>query len=166
MEPHRDCMENREVYPVQIINKGKVYLTLFYYTAASDSILHNDKNILYFSSVEDMEAFCVGNHLQMAEELVAYDFDAPTANPVDYVRLLDNWNLLNTIATMFGMFFEGDCKKYDPLYDLLFRLNTPIKPIPPMYRMREKEYYSILKVFRKKDRFLDRFALYPEKQQG
>jgi hypothetical protein len=36
----------------------------------------------------------------------------PISNPVNYKRVLDNWNLLNTIASTFEMFFEGDLKKY------------------------------------------------------
>ena len=93
-------------------------------------------------------------------DVVEYDFDTPISNPIDYKRVLDNWNLLNTIASTFGMFFEGDMKKYTKLYDLLFRLNTPIDPISPTYNIGDQYLGLILKVFRKKDRFLERFELY------
>lgn len=157
------CIENKVVYPILIKGGGDAYLTLYYYTERSDSILHgNAKNLLYFSSTEEMTRFCEINSLTLENDVVEYDFDAPIFNPVNYKRVLDNWNILDTIASTFGMFFEGNLKKYTSLYDLLFRLNTPIEPIPPTYRISEKYYKYILKVFRKKARFLKRFELYCE----
>ena len=41
------CIENRVVYPVLIKNNKNSYLTLYYYTERSDSILHNDEKISY-----------------------------------------------------------------------------------------------------------------------
>ena len=53
-----NCIENQTVYPILIKSGGKDYLTLYYYTEHSDSVLHNDeKHILYFQSTEDMRAF-------------------------------------------------------------------------------------------------------------
>ena len=60
------------------------------------------------------------------------------------------------------MYFEGDSKKYNNLYDLLFRLSTPVEPIPKVYDVGERYLKYILKVFRKKDRFLERFEMYHE----
>ena len=157
------CIENRVVYPILIKNNKNAYLTLYYYTERSDSILHNDaKNLLYFQSKEEMACFCKVNELTITEEVMEYDFDTPVSNPIDYKRVLENWNLLNTIASTFGMFFEGDMKKYTGIYDLLFRLNTPIEPIPPTCDIGDQYLRLILKVFRKKDRFLERFELYSE----
>ena len=156
-------IENKIVYPILIKNKNISYLTLYYYTEHSDSILHRDvKKLLYFQSKEKMEYFCKINELKIENEVFEYDFDAPITNPIDYKRILENWNLLNTIASTFGMFFEGDSKKYSSLYDLLFRLNTPIEPLPPTYKISEKYFNYILRVFRKKERFLDGFELYSE----
>lgn len=157
------CIENRIVYPILIKNNGSAYLTLYYYTERADSILHKDtKHLLYFQSTTEMEQFCINNALTIQNDIVEYDFDVPISNPIDYKRVLENWNLLNTVASSFEMFFEGDLKKYTPLYDLLFRLNTPVEPIPPTYNIDEKYFKYILKVFRKKDRFLERFELYSE----
>ncbi len=163
MEDFCNCIENRVVYPISIKNNKSSYLTLYYYTERSDSILHNDaKNLLYFRSKEEMECFCNINELTIENNIVQYDFDTPISNPIDYKRVFDNWNLLNTIASTFGMFFEGNLKKYTSLYELLFRLNTPIEPIPPTYNIGEKYLKYILKVFRKKDRFIENFELYSE----
>ena len=155
-------IENRIVYPILIKNKNISYLTLYYYTEHFDSILHKDAKLLYFSSKEKMEYFCKINELKIENEVVEYDFDTPITNPIDYKCILENWNLLNTIANTFGMFFEGDLEKYTSLYDLLFRLNTPAEPISPAWKVSEKHFEYILKVFRKKDRFLDKFELYDE----
>jgi len=157
---------NQTVYPIAIKNKGKYYLTIYYYTERSDGILHNDaKKLLYFTAKEELECFCKINELTIErftvdKDIFEYDFDVPVSNPIDYKRVLDNWNLLNTIASTFGMFFEGDMDKYTKLYDLLFRLNTPIEPIPQTYDIGDRYLNMILKVFRKKDRFLERFELY------
>ena len=156
-------IENRIVYPILIKNKNISYLTLYYYTEHSDSILHRDvKKLLYFQSKEKMEYFCKINELKIENEVVEYDFDAPISNPIDYKHILNNWNLLNTIAGTLGMLFEGDLKKHTSLYNLLFRLNTPLEPIPPTYNVGEKYLKYILKVFRKKDRFFQKFELYSE----
>lgn len=157
------CIENRIVYPILIKNNGNSYLTLYYYTEHSDSVLHNDlKKLLYFQSTSEMQRFCEMNGLTIENDVVEYDFDAPISNPIDYKHILNNWNLLNTIAGTLGMFFEGDLKKYTSLYNLLFRLNTPVEPIPPTYNVGEMYLKFILKVFRKKDRFFQKFELYSE----
>ena len=152
----------KELWPIRIKYKGNTYLTL-YDGWDSDSILHEHSKILCFQSIQDMKLFCERNGLRADDDIWEYDFDAPIENPIDYHNILNRWNLLNTIAKDFGMFFEGDSKKYNSLYDLLFRLNTPVEPIPPMYHICEKYYKYILNVFKKKDRFLRRFELYGEK---
>ena len=163
MKDFYSCIENRIVYPILIKNNKTAYLTLYYYTERSDSILHKDaKKLLYFGSKEEMERFCKANELTIQNDIVEYDFDTPISNPIDYKRILDNWNLLNTVASTSGMLFEGDMKKYTKLYDLLFRLNTPIEPIPPTYDIGDQYLGLIIKAFRKKDRFLERFKLYNE----
>ncbi len=152
-------IQDETVYPILIKYKGDFYLTLCYYTERSESILHTDtKNLLRFQSMEEMTLFCKDNGLKIENDITEYDFDTPISNPIDYRSVLENWNLLNTIADVFGMFFEGDLRKYSPLYDLLFRLNTPIEPIPPTYDVGEKYLNYILKIFKKKNRFLERFV--------
>jgi len=159
MDSLNSGVDERDVNRILVKNNGKRYLTLYY--VYSDSVLHDDtKHILCFPSIEDMDSFCEKNNLKADDEMLEYDFDSPIGNPIDYRRILDNWNLLNTIAGDFGMYFEGDQRKYTPLYDLLFRLNTPAEPISPTSRVNEKDHQDILKVFKKKDRFLNRFALY------
>ena len=151
------------VYPIVIKSRGIRYLTLYYYTDHGDSVLSDgSKSILYFKSEEDMSLFCNSRRLYKDGDVFEYDFDAPLNNPLDYNRVLDMWNLLNTIADGFGMYFEGNAKKYTPLYDLLFCLNTSAVHIPDTYTVSEKHLKYILKVFRKKDRFLGQFELYEE----
>jgi hypothetical protein len=163
MKDFYSFIENRVVYPILIKSNKNSYLTLCYYTEHSDAVLHKSaKKLLYFGSWEQMEHFCKSNELTIENDVVEYDFDAPISNPIDYERVLDNWNLLNTIATTFGMFFEGDMKKYTKLYDLLFRLNTSRERIPEEYDIGDKYLSLVSKVFRKKDRFLKGFELYSE----
>ena len=127
MKDFYNCIENRVVYPILIKNNKKSYLTLYYYTECYDSILQKDtKNLFYFGSKEEMDLFCKINELTIESDILEYDFDTPISNPIDYKRVLENWNLLNSIASTLGMFFEGDIKKYTKLYDLLFRLNTSV----------------------------------------
>lgn len=159
MEGFCNKIENRTVYPILIKNNGKSYLTLYYYTKHADSVLHNDeKRILYFDSPSEMEAFCEENNLVIENDIVEYDFDTPIENPSDYRSILENWNLLNTIASTFSMFFEGDRSKHNSLYDLLFRLYNPNSFLPKTYKLCKKDYTMLLKVFRKKNRFLTLFC--------
>jgi len=157
------CTDGRAVYPILVKNGGNAYWTLYYYTGRSDVILHGDtKNLLYFRSKEETVRFCESRGLTIENGAFAYDFDSPVSNPIDYKRVLDNWNLLNTAADTLGMFFEGNEKKHTGLYNLLFRLNTPAVPISPTYRVCDKYLKQIGKVFRKKDRFFERFVPYGE----
>lgn len=154
-------IEDRRVYPIRVRNHGKDYLTLYYYTQDSDAVLHTAaKRLVYFGSEADMARFCQSHGLEMADDFGEFDYDVPIDNPVDYGRILDNWNLLNTIAEIFGMFFEGDGRKYTRLYNLLFRLNTPAAPIPPTYCLSDRDYRDVLRIFRKKDRYLNLFDLF------
>ena len=152
----------KSLRPIMIKNNGQIYWTL-YDDFFTDSLLHNEKNILYFLTQEDLDQFCEKNSFETDKDIGKYDFDAPLQNPIHYGHILEHWNLLNTIAKDLRMYFEGDCKKYNTLYDLLFRLILPMEPIPPTYTVSEKHYKYILKVFRKKDRFFNRFQLYQEK---
>ena len=73
MKDFCNCIENRIVYPILIKNNGRSYLTLYYYTEHSDSILHRDvKKLLYFQSKEKMECFCKINELKIENEVVEY----------------------------------------------------------------------------------------------
>ena len=165
MEKLLNCIEDKVVYPILIKSNGFSYLTLYYYTERADSILHKDsKRLLYFSSIEEMKCFCIDNELKLENDVEEYDFDSPISNPIDYKRILDNWNLLNTISSTFEMFFEGDLEKYTPLYDLLFRLYMSAESIPPTYNVGEKYLRYILKIFRKKDRFLEMFEKYEQNE--
>ena len=161
MEEIYNRIENNEVYPIKIIYKGKNYLILYYYTKDGDCFFRGKNNgILSFLQVENMQKFCKEKGLKIGDEIVEYDFDAPIINPIDYKKVLDGWNLLNTISQMFKMFFEGDLKKYNTLYDFLFRLNTSVETIPPTCFIDNKNYKYILKVFKKKSRFLNKFEIY------
>ncbi len=156
-----DTVLDRMVYPIRVKNRGESYLTFTYYTERGEAVLcDGGHHILYFSAACDMADFCEKHGLLMETGVVEYDFDSPILNPVDYDRVLSNWNFLNTVGYGFRMYFEGDLKKYNSLYDLLFRLNTPAESIPPTYRLSDKDFAKVLKVFRKKDRFLRVFRLY------
>jgi len=153
------CIVDRVVYPILIKNSNCAYLTLYYYTEHSDSILHTDsKSLLYFKSQTDMEHFCEFNNLTIEGDIFEYDFDTPITNPIDYRCILENWNLMNTIASTLGMLFEGDREEYNEVYDLLFRLNTPMEPIRPTYDVADHKLRLIQGVFQKKDRFFERFC--------
>ncbi len=155
-------IEDGTVYSIVIKNHGIRYLTLYYRTSHSDAVLHSGKKIVCFPSKEVMRDFCNSHGLKIYGDIYEYDFDASLDNPLDYNRVLGMWNLLNTIADGFGMYFEGNLRKYTPLYDLLFCLNTSDVPIPDTYTVSEKHLKYILKVFRKKDHLLGRFELCEE----
>ena len=155
----QDAIEKR-VFPILLRHKGNAYLTLYYDTKRSDAVLHCQGKVLYFQSMAEMQSFCQEKGLEMQNDTVVYDFDAPIQNPIDYKQVLHRWNLLDTIADTLGMYFEGDGDRYTAVYDLLFRAYTSATPIPPTWRLREKDYRYVLRVFRKQDRFFRRFVLF------
>jgi len=155
------CAEivDRTVYPIRIQNGGAVYLTLYYYTAQADAVLHSDR-ILSFDSPEDMDFFCRENGLRLENHTAEFDFDAPLSTVIDPAVVLDRWNLLNTVARIFGMYFEGNDKKYTPLYDRLFYRSLSQGSASDRFRLSDRQYRQLQKVFGKKDRLLGRVAPY------
>ena len=155
-------IQGQKVYPVRIKYKGRAYLTLYYYTEHSDSLLHDEEKILCFRDFAAIKDFCDCWGLLIDGETSENDFDLKLENPIDYDSALNNWNLLNTIASDFGMYFEGNSKRYNSLYQLLFALSTPLEPIPDTWDVSEYYLKQLVRVFRKKERFLNRFGWYQE----
>lgn len=156
-------IEGNTVYPVFVRYRGNRHLILYAYSDPDDTVISDEcGGILSFSSEEDAERYCQirGLLLENDHSFPEYDFDAPIENPIVYTSVLNNWNLLNTIARRLGMFFEGDRARYNGLYDLLFSLSLPAEPIPPTYDVGEMNLAELHRVFRKKDRFLSRFVSY------
>ena len=89
--------------------------------------------------------------------LAIYDFDNTTLiNPIDYSDVLNKWNILNTIAKMYKMYFEGDSNKRTYTYDFLFKCVVSIEELPKYIYLPDKCIKDINKVFIKKDRFLNK----------
>lgn len=161
---------DREVYPIIIKTKNDSFLTLYYYTCSynyrykrDSGVLHDMENLIYFKSYTELERFCQENNLIINGDVVTFDFDFQLTELVDYKTALENWNMLNTISSSFGMHFEGDENKYTPLYQHLFCCNTAIEPLPPTIRLCDKYYKQLTKVFKRKYRYLCRFECYDEK---
>jgi hypothetical protein len=57
------------------------------------------------------------------------------------------------------MYFEGDRRKYNGLYDLLFRLCTSAVPIEPEEWLSKRHMTQLRKIFRKQERFFERFRM-------
>ena len=66
---------NHSLSPIMIKNNGKIYWTL-YDVLGTDSLLHNEKNILYFLTREDLDQFCEKNSFETDKDIGKYDFDA------------------------------------------------------------------------------------------
>ena len=154
---------DRTVYPVVIRNAGRVYRALYCYTKSDDALINDGKNVLCFWDEAEIRGFCEQTGLRIEWIPGAYDFDEPIGNPIRYSTALDRWNLLNTIAGMFGLYFEGDLRKYTRLYEVLFQCSTWDMENPPdRIRLSQKEINQLKKVFRKKERYLKRFRLYDQ----
>lgn len=151
---------DKTVYPVKIRNGGKEYLTLYYYTVKDDALLHDPTHLICFRDDGALTKFCADNGLKLEQETYTFDFDLSIANPANYKELLHQWNLLNTISNIFGRYFEGKSKKYDSLYDLLFRYYTSVAPLSSAATLSEKDKTRLARVFQKKDRLLGFFKLY------
>ena len=151
-----DC----EVYHTAIRYDGLEYLTLGYYTKAGEALLHDTDTVVCFSDEAQMMEFCINNGLKLSAEVFLYDFDVPIRNPVGYSDVLDKWNMLNTIAGLFGMYFEGDRRKYNGIYDLLFRLSTSAVPIQSVQWLSKRHILQLQRIFRKQGRYFKKFQMY------
>lgn len=152
-----DDITDKKVYPIIIKNGGNEYLTLYYYTAKDDSILHNDTHLICFHSFDVLQNFCADHDLSIEQETYLFDFDLPIVNPTDYKAVLEKWNLLNTIANIFQMYFEGNDRRYTRLYDILFRYLVSSEPLSATVALDERLNRQLIRVFKKKDRFLKKF---------
>ncbi len=152
-------IQDREVYPIVIKSDKREYLTLYYYTLEGDSVLHNSTHFICFSTIEKLATFCTDHALHIAQKPTHFDFDVPIKDRSDYSAHLNNWNLISTIANVFSMYFEGNCRKYTPLYNRLFQLNTAAGGIPGRINLRKKYTAQLITVFKKKNRFLRRFSV-------
>lgn len=149
---------DKEVYPIVVKNGGKEFLTLYYYTDLSDSILHTSQELVYFENFDELKWFCQHNSLSIQQDLYTFNFDVSLINPTDYKVVLENWNLLNTVADIFNIDFDGNSEKYNDLYELLFNYCTSETELPQSVVLDEKSNQALLRVFEKKNSLLDRFV--------
>ena len=68
-------IQGQKVYPVCIKYKGRAYLTLYYYTERSDSLLHDEEKILCFRDFAAIKGFCDCCGLLIGGETGEYDFE-------------------------------------------------------------------------------------------
>lgn len=153
-------MIENKVYPIELRHRDRIYLTLYYYTADSDALLHDGRSIIFFTTADEMCAFCKSHSLLIEGETAVYDFDAPIENPIDYSQLLNRWNLLDTISETLSMYFEGKRREYDRLYDTLFRCSTCRESIPPEVYLSKKDICGLKRVFKRQARCFRRFEPY------
>lgn len=124
LQPITDKISSSEVYPIYIQHRYRRFLTLSYYTADDDEIIHSDRCLLYFSNEDKMREFCGEHGLKLTEneESYTFDFDETVSDPIDLNAVLSNWNLLHTMARSLGLAFVGDTEVYSELYELLLSL--------------------------------------------
>ena len=159
-------IKDKQVFPIIIINEGKEYLTLQYEDSDGvDTVLHKER-IFYFDNMESLKDFCEKYGLILDEGVYTHDLDKPIENPVDYRYILDNWNLLNTVASTVGKRFEGDKRKYNPLYDLFFGMVTSSEDVPPKIELLPPHYKLLLKAFKNKNKLFKFFVPYKEQSNG
>lgn len=138
-------------YPVKFIYKDEEFISLYF---DDDKLLTQDDKILCYNSKKELYETQTGNFI-IDESLSIYDFDVKNiTNPVDYKDVLNKWNILNTIAKMFNMYFEGDSNKRNYTYNYLFHSSFLKENLPKLYKIPDRCIKDLKKVFYKKDRYL------------
>ena len=141
-------------YPVKFIYKGEQFITLYF--DDNDNLLRQDDGIICYDSEEELLA-AQKEHFSIDKYLYVYDFDTiKITNPIDYKDILNKWNILNTIAKMFNMYFEGDSNKRSYTYNYLFYCSLSIEKLPQLFKIPDRCIKDLNKVFSKKDRYLKR----------
>ena len=143
-------------YPIKIIFKNECFFTLYF--DDTDELLTRNKNIICYKSEKEL----IDSEKLMYEldnSLVVYDFNITKYNnPVDYKEILDKWNLLNTIAKMHKMYFEGDQKDKTFTYNYLFSCVVSKEELPKYYKLPNRCILDINKVFKKIERYIKKLA--------
>lgn len=143
-------------YPIKIIFRNECFFTL-YFDDTDELLIRNKNSICYNSEKEliDFERLVY----ELDDSLVVYDFNKINyENPVDYKEVLDKWNLLNTIAKMYKMFFEGDQKDKTYTYNYLFNCVFSKDELPKSYKLPVKCVLDINKVFKKTERYIKKLV--------
>ncbi len=150
--------EKNEIYAIKLIYRSEeMYMG---YDCSNDTVLHDDRYYLAWRSLKALTEYLDTQKLSyLIDDISVYDFDKSPENPVDYNSVLEKWNLLNTFAKTYGMYFEGNGKKYNGVYEFLFRCVTSVVELPPKYKMPGKYFKLLDKVFRKQARYLNRIKI-------
>lgn len=143
-------------YPIKIIFKKECFVTLYFDDV--DELLVRNKNIICYNSEKEL-IDSEKSIYELDDSLVVYDFNKTNyENSVDYKEVLDKWNLLNTIAKMYKMYFEGNQKDKTYTYNYLFNCVFSIKELPKCYELPEKCLLDINKVFKKTKRYMNKIV--------
>ena len=146
-----------EAFPIEIKYKNEEYYTLYF--DIDDNLLSNKKNIICYKNIQKI-IDVYSETYKIASEIVVYDFNNKNyENPIDYKETLNKWNLLNTMSSMFKMYFEGDSKKRTRTYVYLFSCCFAIEKLPQKVALPKKCIDDINKVFRKQERFLEKLVI-------
>lgn len=151
-----------DVYPVCIEYGEATYLTLYYYTGNGDGLLHDAQSIIGFRDEAQMHRFCLSHELHVAADTVTYHFDDPVTDARDHSHILNRWNLLNTMAEMLNLPFEGNDHAHDALYELLFAMSLPADPSVVFTDFDDAQTAELETVFASQDTLLARFRPYYE----
>ncbi len=143
-------------YPIKIIFRNECFFTLYF--DDTDELLIRNKNIICYNSEKELIDFEKLMY-ELDDSLVVYDCNKTNyEDPVDYKEVLDKWNLLNTIAKMYKMYFEGDQKDKTYTYNYLFSCVFSKDELPKCYKLPEKCVLDINKVFKKTERYIKKLG--------
>ena len=144
-------------YPIKIMFKNEDFFTL-YFDEDDELLIKNNEIVCYKSEKELYDVECL--NYKIDESLCVYDFNRNIyQNPIDYNEVLDKWNLLNTIAKGFKMYFEGDQKNKTFTYNFLFKCVFSEEALPKYYKLPKKCILNINKVFKKSERYLRKLII-------
>lgn len=121
-----EIMDNK-VWVIEIKYGDRTVYTLHYDSESGESVLHTDDNLACFDSLDKLRNFCKEKQIILATDDIArsFDFNLEINEDAQCKRLIENWNLLITMAGALGIEFEGNKKEYDRLYSRLFDHATP-----------------------------------------
>lgn len=151
-----------DVYPLCVEYGGVSYLTLHYYTENGDGLLHDDHSIICFRDELQMNRFCLSHDLTAVADTVTYHFDDSVTDACDHDHILNRWNLLNTVAEMLSLTFEGNDHAHDELYELLFAMSLPADGETAFADFDEGQMAELEKIFAEQDDLLSHFRMYHE----
>ena len=146
-----------EIEIIEVIWKqSKIYIPF----NNKESIVYSKNGLVFGYKSKETLTLALSNAKEIVDNGVSFDFDNTNLlNPIDYNDLLNKWNFLADISSIYKMYFEGNEPKFDSTYSYLFCCYTSKEPLSTLLRVPKFVLTDLKLVFKRIHRVLKRIQI-------